>query len=265
MDRNESIMETTGVLYCHQGFTDIVNCLAMINYYSGKYKNLIVLMRKDAENMINFYVRKLGNITMLYADKNVLDSANDSGIVRYLETKGLSNYACQFIGFTDRERNDIYQNNFSKSDTTGNFVKEFYQCYKIPYETRIEMFSIVRDAEAEERKYTEIVGDSKQYICKHVGPRLGYPYQVIKVDTPSNVKSIDLYNSSDVFFDMIKVLENSSEIHVIDSVWAAICYHLDAKYGLLKNVPVSLYCHNGHNKMFVEPIALPNWTIHYFR
>jgi hypothetical protein len=97
MNLTESIMKTTGVLYFHQGFTDIVNCVAMINYYSGKYKNLIVLMRKDAENMINFYVRTLSNITMLYADKNVLDSANDSGVVRYLEKSGLSDYVCEFI------------------------------------------------------------------------------------------------------------------------------------------------------------------------
>ena len=66
---------------------------------------------------------------------------------------------------------------------------------------------------------------------------------------------------SDVFFDYIKVLENAKSIHLIDSVWAAICYLLDAKYTLLKNIDVNVHCLRGYEEMFIEPKKLPNWKI----
>ena len=68
-------------------------------------------------------------------------------------------------------------------------------------------------------------------------------------------------NMSDVFFDYIKVLENAKSIHLIDSVWAAICYLLDAKYTLLKNIDVNVHCLRGYEEMFIEPKKLPNWKI----
>jgi hypothetical protein len=64
-----------------------------------------------------------------------------------------------------------------------------------------------------------------------------------------------------VFFDMIRVLQNAKEIHMIDSVWAAVCYSIDARYGLLSHIPIYIYCHRGFRQMFTEPKTLPNWTI----
>jgi len=70
-----------------------------------------------------------------------------------------------------------------------------------------------------------------------------------------------LNNITEIFFDMIKVLENSIEIHLIDSVWGALIYLLDAKHNLFKNKNIYLYAFRKHHKMFTEPVKLKNWKI----
>lgn len=66
---------------------------------------------------------------------------------------------------------------------------------------------------------------------------------------------------SDIFFDTIQVLENALEIHLLDSVWGAFIYQLDAKYKLFQNKKIVLYAKRGYIKMFEEPIKLTNWII----
>lgn len=66
---------------------------------------------------------------------------------------------------------------------------------------------------------------------------------------------------SNMFFDMIKVLENAIEIHLLDSVWGAVVYHLDAKYKLFENKKIILYSKRGYSSMFNEPVKLKNWLI----
>ena len=61
--------------------------------------------------------------------------------------------------------------------------------------------------------------------------------------------------------DYIKILENSKEIHLLDSVWGVFVYQIDAKYGLFKNIPITSHCLRGYMPMFTEPIKLNNWII----
>jgi len=60
---------------------------------------------------------------------------------------------------------------------------------------------------------------------------------------------------------MITVLENALEIHLLDSVWGAFIYQLDAKYKLFKNKKIILYADRGYKPMFTRPIQLDNWII----
>ena len=58
-----------GYLYFHQGWTDIVNQLSLISYYSHRYENICCIMRKDAKPLVDFYVSSLDNV------ENELDNA----------------------------------------------------------------------------------------------------------------------------------------------------------------------------------------------
>ena len=163
------------------------------------------------------------------------------------------------IGLHDNYRNDTYDNNFFKYKCY--FVKKFYIPYNIPYITRINNFIFTRNLELENQKYNDFVNThGDKYILIHQDrPRNILIEQFI--DNNNNYKIIDLNNTTEIFFDMIKILENSIEIHLIDSVWGAFIYLLDAKYNLFKNKNIYLYPLRGHTEMFIDPIKLKNWKI----
>jgi hypothetical protein len=122
---------------------------------------------------------------------------------------------------------------------------------------RINSFVLYRDPVSEEVAYSKVV-KKEPYICTHTNPDLQ-----LFVKPEEGVDIIELNQTTQMFFDYIRILQHAKAIHVIDSVWAALCYLLDAKYGLFEKVPIYLYCHRNFDRMFTEPVHRPNWTIVY--
>ena len=60
-----------------------------------------------------------------------------------------------------------YNNKFLNSN--GFFVKKFYECYDIPYITRINNFIFTRDHEIEEKTYNNFINmyGSKKPLKNH--------------------------------------------------------------------------------------------------
>ena len=239
-----------GILYFHQGWTDIMNCLALINYNCKLYDKIYLIMREDAKQLVNFYVKDIKNIEILYEDKN---NINEDGILFVINKYNKLSLEKNFflgIGCHDQIRNDKYKNAFDK--TSGFFVNKFYTSYKIPYITRINDFTFNRDRLLEENTYNKFIKKyGKEYILYHE--------YIDNYD--QNMPIINLNGISNIFFDMIKVLENAIEIHLLDSVWGAFIYQLDAKYKLFQNKKIILYAKRDYSAMFLSPIKLDNWTI----
>lgn len=238
-----------GILYFHQGWTDIINCLSLINYYSTLYDKLYLIIRTDSQKIINFYTRNINNIEVLYIDKNILDNSN---IIEYLNNNNLSNFDYLFHGFHDKNRKDLYINSFPSKINTCNicFVKAFYEFYDINYISRINFFNFERNYELEDTIYQEFINKyGFEYIVHH---------EIHEYNT-ENIPYINLNGISEIFFDYIKVLENSKEMHLLDSVWGAFIYLLDCKYKLFENKKIYLYPRRGYTSMFIEPIKLNNW------
>ena len=243
-------MDKNGILYFHQGWTDIINCLALINYYSKLYYKIYLIVREDAKQLVNFYVKDLKNIEILYEEKKKLDEDGILSVINKYKNLNLENNNFLGIGYNDNLRNDKYKNAFVK--TSGFFVNKFYTCYEIPYITRINDFTFNRDRILEECTYNKFIEKyGKEYILYH---------EVIE-NNDQNIPIINLNGISNIFFDMIKVLENAVEIHLLDSVWGALIYQLDCKYKLFENKKIILYAKRGYHKMFLSPIKLDNWTI----
>lgn len=240
-----------GYLYFHQGWADIINQLALINYYSKRYDKIILIIREDSKSLIDFYIKSLPNVEPLYIkkDTNIPQSVFDD-----------PNGEILFHGIHDR-----YRKNFVKTCTDINpehFWKNFYICYGVDYNVRVEDFAIDRDYGLEDIKYNEFIEKhGKNYILYHEDVISPIARQMVIDKSNENYKYVSLTNTTDVFFDYIKILENAKEIHVVDSVWATIIYHLDAKYNLFKNIPIKVSCLRNHNYMFIEPIKLDNWEI----
>ena len=237
-----------GILYFHQGWTDIINCLSLINYYCNLYDKIYLIIRDDSKELVDFYIRSLNNVEVLYINKNILDNSN---IIDYLHNNqnNILDNDYLFHGGHDYLRKDIYINKFI--NTNYSFVKAFFELYNISYITRINNFEFERNYELENSTYDKFIKIySKNYILYH---------EITEYNNSKNITSINLNASSNIFFDMIKVLENAIEIHLLDSVWGAFIYLLDAKYGLFKNKNIYLYPKRGYISMFHEPVKLDNW------
>jgi len=260
----------SAVLLFHQGWTDIINSLGLIGYFSNKYEKLYLINRSDAEPLINFYVKQFRNVIPLYMSKETIDNfpyfINNIAYSRGVY-KELVNSKKLYIGYYDGCRDDEYKGSFenrsvravNQTDEPDDwFVDAFYSSYNIDPINRISMFSIIRDLDIEKNKKDSIIKTNKPYILYHC-----IDVEEIKLNTQLDINTIDLINLSEIsyiFFDCIKLLEDSIEIHIHDSVWGLICYLLDVKYALFKNKKIYIYPKRDYTRMFINP-KLDNWII----
>jgi len=243
-----------GFLAFHQGWTDIINCLPLIDYYLEYYDELKVFAKAEARELFLYYIRNKPPVSLIHHENEKDD------LIKNPEYKRL------FHGFFDGGRDDSFVGAFHKSNE--HFVKRFYTSYNIDYETRVKYFCLDRDVELEEKMFQDFTSKyGKDYILVHDTAH-ERPINICKTN-----KHINIGSTTSNFFSMIKVLENAKEIHVIDSVWGSLCYLLDCKYGLFKHIPVKIYpflaegtersggCLKTKYEKVLEPFHPANWEI----
>ena len=272
-----------GFVYFQQGWTDIIICLSLIDFYLKNHDHLTVVVRSDAKNFFDFYVRNKKNVTPLYIQTdngryygNI--NKGDVSEIQYHPNGASGNimiphdYNLLCHAEHDKFREDKYRhywgsNNF-KNKSSRHFSEMFYTFYDIPFDEKVYSFSLDRDFDLEDKTYSQFISENtKNYVLYH-DDQENHLHGSLHVSTKIDFENIlDGYNyvnlnkKSNKFFDYIKVIENAKEIHLVDSIWAGICYQIDAKYGVFKNIPIYLYSKRGHSFMFEYPIKLENWTI----
>lgn len=270
------LKKTKVCVFFHQGWTDIIMCLPLINYYLSKYNEVTVLIRSDAKELINFYINGLVGVNVIYINTdngrfhgNVLQSNHT--LITYENNILLIpyDYDIMFHAEFDKFRNDRYKFRwYSPHPQNMHFSEMFYVLYGIDFKERINSFSLKRDFILEKIQYNEFIKtNGTEYILYHddIENNKHGPYHVpTKIDfdkIESNYTYVNLNKSSQLFFDYIKIIQNAKEIHLIDSVWGCLLYQLDAKYNILNGKEVNLYCKRGHHGLFLKPITLDNWKI----
>lgn len=271
-----------GCVYFHLGWTDIIICMGLLNYYSRLYDNIAVLMRSDAKKLVDFYVRNKPNIEVIYMDTDngryyggFNFNANTEKVTYENNTVNVpESYEILFHGAHDIFRNDQYkgydstQPDFFKKPIT-HFSQLFYTFYDIDYSNRIDFFDVERDILLEEKTYNDFIEriQNKKYVIYH-DDQNNHVHGSHHIDTKINFSNINpeytyfnLNKTTNTFFDYIKILQNAEEIHLIDSIWGCLFYQLDAKYNILNNKTVNLYAMRGHANLFLQPVKLPNWNI----
>jgi hypothetical protein len=251
-----------GLLFCCQGWTDIFNTFGLINYYSLKYSKLYVVLKKEAFDLVNFYIKDLNNIELILVDNiNCKKSiCTDNEIYNYLKKNNkdiLNNSKCLFHGWMDEHRKDKYKDIFSKNMKIdgSNFVNLFYTSYDLSSNIRIDYFIFNRDYDLENITYNNFINKyGEKYILYHSNDD-----NINFIIDKKPYKYINLNKKTDIFFDYIKILENSIEFHLIDSSWTAFIYLLECKYNLFKNKKIYLYPIRNYTKMFQNPVLLDNW------
>jgi hypothetical protein len=245
-----------GFLCFHQGWTDIINSLALINWYLQKYTKLYIIIRNDALDLMGYYTRAHShNIVYIPTEGNIVSCI---GPIEILKLVNINPDNCDFLfhGEFDFFRTDKYTSIYKKNFGKDCFVKSFYSLYDISPSVRVNLFNWESDTELEEFAYQNFISNhGTDYILYHECP------EVIKENTTS--KYVSLGGISTYFFDMVKVIQNAKEIHLIDSVWATLIYLLQARYDLFSTIPITVYCKRGYVSMYTEPISLQNWNLIY--
>jgi len=217
-----NIKYDNSILIFEQGWTDIFNCLSLINYYHTKYLKLYVVIRNDAIEIVNFYIKDLNNIELIIFDNKKFINGpiiNDAKLCNYVisnYSKISNNLDYLFHGFSDVCSNK-YKNSFIKNYllNPSNFVNNFYILYNIPISTRIDYFIFSRDNKLENLTYNNFIKENgKKYILYHSNDN-----NIDFIGIKKNEKYINLNKKTNIFFDYIKILENAIEIHLIDSSW----------------------------------------------
>ena len=253
-----------GIIYFHQGWADIFNSLSLINYYYDKniYDKIYIIIRNNGKEIVQFFTRDKPNIIIIDFDASILcknSVCNDDKIFEYYNNNYkdiMNNSDYLFHGWSDKFRYDKYKNSFSnlnKNNQNTDSINLFYEAYDLDKNIRIDNFIFTRDIQLENNRYNEFISiNGDEYIVYH---------NFYENKNNLTIPFINLDKSTNVFFDYIKILENSKEIHVIDSSWAIFIYLLDTKYKLFynKNIPIYLYLKRNYKKMFEDPIKLDNW------
>jgi hypothetical protein len=272
-----------GCIYFHQGWTDIIVCLPLVDYYLNNYDNLFVIVRSDAKEFVDYYLREKKNVTPLYIKTdngryygNIIKSDiedidyhqnGDSGTIIVP-----NDFDLLFHAEHDRFRMDKYNHYWYKNNpenkSSRHFSESFYTFYDIPHTNRIDSFFLNRDLMLENKTYEKFIEENgEDYILYHDDETnhhhgsLHVSTKIIFNEKNEHYSYVNLNKKSLLFFDYIKILQNAKEIHLVDSVWAGICYSIDAKYGILSDIKIYLYNKRGHRFMFENPIKLNNWII----
>lgn len=252
---------TKGLFYAHQGWTDVINCLPLINYYATKYDHLFVMVREDAKPIIDFYLKQFKNVSPYYVPKSELDAHTS---LPPADTDVL------YHGSYDVFRRDFFRGVFDRSNLY--FAKRFYECYNISFMEKLNSFSLVRDLDLEEEKYLDFVQKyGEDYVLYHDDPNTpGGATGIDLNDVLFDVKNkVNLNGITNNVFDFIKVIENAKEIHLVDSIWAATCYLVDAKYSIFDKKNINLYPFKkrsggliqNHGDTKIEPYHPKNWMV----
>ncbi len=241
-----------GIVLFHQGYTDILNCLGLIPFYAEKYKHLIVLIRPEMFDCVEFFCNSFTNVTV-QKDNTIFNSQLlNNALDKHTGATFL------FHGIWDQFRNDTYKGTFNSHyiKTPEYFVQLFYTAYDIPAYIRFLSFTFTRDHAVEHSFYTKYNPTQKPYVLVHEDKA-----RHILVQYPKTLLVIQLDKLTNIFFDSLMLLENANEIYCIDSVWSAFLYCVDMKYMFFckKGIPITITCNRGYAHMY-EP-HLPNWTI----
>jgi len=246
-----------GILRFHQGWTDIINQLSLINYYSERYDLIELYMRGDSKPMIDFYCRNLKNVNINYTDN-------------FLNMENLDEYDFLLHGCFDVHRKDMYSNKFNMNLPNMDYISSFYLSYGIPMETKIDYFSIERDIEMEDNEYKKFINQHGcEYILYHSDSHSFFAKTGIDIEElikHKQIKCVCLSGILDNPFISLKILQNAKEIHLTDSMWGSFCYLMDCKYNFFENISISFYpFKNRCGGLFCddETRKTYNWTPQY--
>tara|TARA_R110002126_G_scaffold227664_1_gene372247 strand:- start:3462 stop:4193 length:732 start_codon:yes stop_codon:yes gene_type:complete len=226
------------VFITHQGWTDIIVCLSIPFYLSNLYNEVIIIVREDARKFCDFLYSNNPKIKLEYFTKKEIDHKKINCIGNYIKRRKY-----KFMG-----TGEFWRKFDTKLYLPGS-IEYFYAPINVNPEEHYNSFFLTRDKNLEEKRYLDF---RKKYRGKYiiVNEDNERKLNIDRKKINSEYQIFNINNSSDILFDMIKILENSEEIHLISTFWSMLIKIIQKKYNLFegKNIYFHDYVRKGYYK-----------------
>lgn len=224
-------------IYHHLGLGDHIICNGMVRHFCKKYDNIVVFCKDQYYENVSYMYRDLNNLEIFsfLDDQQVIDFINRNSTVK----------------------NNLINPGFQDLDSCLDrmtFDEAFYYLAGLDFQIRFDEFYFERDLEREEEVYKTLNPDGEKYIFVLDDPNRGYNIDMTKVTNGYKVIRND-YRFR--MFDYIKLLENSEEIHMMQTGFLDMVnsYKMDKpkiyRHNYVRNYPESI-----HSKGLNEVIGI---------
>ena len=183
-------------IYHHLGLGDHIICNGMVRLFYERHKKIKLFCKNG----------NIENVKFMFSDLNSLELIpvnNDYDVENYIVKNNVQNDLIK-IGFFEMR----------KHQPPLTFDKAFYKIAGMDFNTRFDYFKVPRNYEVENNVYTELNPTNEPYIFVHDDKKRGFEIDKNKIE--SKLKIIE-NNTKYGLFDMLKIIENAEEVHVMQS------------------------------------------------
>jgi hypothetical protein len=274
----------------YYGYGDWISVNGMVRFLSSKYNKVILVIDSgDIDFVRNLYKDDSAVEVLYYSDIQESEfSSNDylnlqiwdqvqenkkNFFNRFNRIGDLFNFNVSNVDDVCYERLEFPHNfRVGCEDILENNASAFYVAAGIPKEYRLDNFYYKRDCGSEDEFFAKLNLPKDYVVICDYGTNLINKNYIQNKD----FYLLNINNISEKYFDIIKVIENAKEVHLIENSIALLIYHLQYK-NLMKNVQINIHtyarkenvrtCTSRQNSniyldMFIFP-KLDNWDFIY--
>jgi hypothetical protein len=266
----------------HQGWADFFTQNAIYRHYSNIYERVtIFVLDQDRKKLLETVFRDIPRIKILVPQLIDIKSKyfinyikRETCIVCHTNIGGFvcprdNSSSCIYPSYKGYEkhlnvklsafRNYDCWSRFLNQNKNRSFAENMYIYEKLQPSERIAGFKVSRDFLGEQRMF-ETLMPNEPYVVVHQDEGRGFHIDERYLPL---CRRIYINNISKVMVDMIPILENAKEIHLIDSSYSVMVYHLAFKNNKIAKINKYLYSLNRAErdiKIYEHPNA-PNWHL----
>lgn len=275
------------ILRPFDGYGDWISLCGMIRLFAEKYEEVELVMfygGSGKKSFVENLFRDLNNVSVhdIYSSLNVEEGDDYVDLIIWdygnpaQEVREESNYYNRFnligkkLGFDLK----VLQNNFfARKLNPTRFTEEaqkvlhnnataFYLSMGIPDNYRTEYFHYERDYDREDKFFSQLNLPKKYNVICEYGDNLIHR----KYFSDNTIPVINIHNLADNLFDIIKVVENAQEIHLIENATSLLIYYLTYKQLInVREVLLHTYsrketrriCDKNMNNIFIDMYKKP--------
>ena len=214
-------------IYHHLGLGDHIICNGMVRHFCKKYDSIVIFCK-------DYYY---DNVYYMYRDLNNLEIFSFQDDIKIVD----------FINRNSNVMNNLIKPGFDKLDSCLDrmtFDEAFYYLAGIDFQIRFDEFYFERNLEKEDEICKTLNPDDEKYIFVLDDPERGYNIDMGKV---TNEYKVIRNNYQFKMFDYIKLLENSEEIHMMQTGFLDMVnsYKMDNpkvyRHNYVRNYPESIH------------------------